>query len=220
MLTDTLYVRRHEMQCECTLKNLIQWFASWGTTLISHCSSNRISNSLFYTIFSSFLVSTVLRTRVGREQAAWPFSSPLWSHPEHFPMGAGASCPAPRPPLHCNPAFKQEQVRLVLPHSFFFVVHWQHPLTTYSFPRHWTHMISFNSPKAHSFGYHYDLHFTSEGTDSLIFKFWILEVIHEYIFLLNSKTLEGSWRLSPIWDEFQPNFSLALSTPKVTPCTL
>lgn len=112
MMAESLNVNTYnEVHCKCIIKNSVQWFASFST-LMPISSPIRIPSFLFSMLFFSY-ISPVLWTSIGRKQAAWPLSSPLWSHPEHFQMGAGASCFASRPSLHGNSAFKQEQTRLV-----------------------------------------------------------------------------------------------------------
>lgn len=74
---------------------------------------NRCAESFF----SSFL--TVFWTSFSREQAAWPFSSSLWSHPEHFSLGTCPGCAPTCAALHCHIALQPKQARLVLMNLFF-----------------------------------------------------------------------------------------------------
>lgn len=64
--------------------------------------------------FSPFLLLLVFWKSFSRKQAAWPFSSSLWSHPEHFSLGTCPSCTPSRAALHCNAALQPEQARSVL----------------------------------------------------------------------------------------------------------
>lgn len=122
-LSLTYYMSTYAMKCNVSLLLRI-WF--YDLHLLGNCFLFFSPIWIFNLFFFFSFVPTVLWTSFGRKQASWPLSSPLWSHPEHFPMGTGTSCFASCPPLHCNPPVKQEQARLVLLHSFFMAYHCPH----------------------------------------------------------------------------------------------
>lgn len=68
-----------------------------------------------YTVsFFSLFLLLVFWKSFSREQAAWPFSSSLWSHPEHFSLGTRPSCAPACAALHRHIALQPKQARLVL----------------------------------------------------------------------------------------------------------